>query len=187
MVQEHEFLDVRLGMWLHWLEWDCTDLEWDCTDWNENALIWNENVLVWNKALLTRNENALIWNEVSLCTLRTTLGAVFQIFGYVLSPSLIFSERGQCLRSFSCNWEMEGSRDLDSSLRSDFLAVLSGLAGITGFIFSSTVGVWCSSECCCFLGCGLAARGSVVEDWGAFRDNLRTKKEVRCKVNSTLL
>ena len=63
------------------------------------------------------------------------------------SPSLICSDRGQRLRSFSCNWEMEGSRDLESSMRSGFLVVLSGLAGITGFIFSSTVGAWCSSEC----------------------------------------
>ena len=153
MVQEWEFLDIRLGMM------DSTDLGM--------RLHWSGN-------------------EVLLCTLRTTLGAVFQILGYVLSPSLIFSERGQRLRSFSCNWEMEGSRDLESSLRSGFLVVLSGLAGITGFIFSSTVGAWCSNECC-FLGCGLAARGSAVKGWGAFRDNLRSKKEVGCKVNSTLL
>ena len=174
MVQEWEFLDIRLGMM------DSTDLgmrlHWSG---NEIPLIWE-----WD---FTDLGMTFYWsgNEVSLCTLRTTLGAVFQILGYVLSPSLIFSERGQRLRSFSCNWEMEGSRDLESSLRSGFLVVLSGLAGITGFIFSSTVGA-CSNECC-FLGCGLAARGSAVKGWGAFRDNLRSKKEVGCKVNSTLL
>ena len=178
MVQEWEFLDIRLGMM------DSTDLgmrfHWAG---NEIPLIWEWHFIDLGMRL------SLIWNEVSLCNLRTTLGAVFQILGYVLSlslPSLIFSDRGQCLRSFSCNWEMEGSRDLESSLRSGFLVVLSGLAGITGFIFSSTVGAWCSNECC-FLGCGLAARGSAVKGWGAFRDNLRSKKEVGCKVNSTLL
>ena len=129
--------------------------------WNEVALIWNEIALIWNESALIWNEVALIWNEVALYTLRTTLGAVFQIFGYDLSlslPSLIFSERGQRLRSFSCNWEMEGRRDLDSSLRSGllpFLAVLSGLVATSGFIFSSAVGVRYSSECC-FLGSGLA-------------------------------
>ena len=75
---------------------------------------------------------------------------------------------------------MEGRRDLDSSLRSGltpFLAVLSGLVATSGFIFSSIVGVWCLGECC-FLGSGMGAGGSIFEDWGAFRDNLRRKKDI---------